>query len=127
MLKKYKPNDGGDDDDVEMPPPAPRSNGKQRATVEDYDEDEDERQHPYDFARKSGVQAEWALEELPRLTRALPGARRGPHAAGGDADYFVDEDDEGRMFGGGLNEDQKMILDMCVARPCVSASWKFTR
>lgn len=33
--------------------------------------------------------------------------------AGGDADYFADEDEEGgRMFGGGLNEDQKHILDL---------------
>lgn len=37
------------------------------------------------------------------------------HLAGGDADAFADEDEEGRMFGGGLNEDQKVILDMCVS------------
>lgn len=39
-------------------------------------------------------------------------------AAGGDADAFADEDEEGgRMFGGGLNEDQKVILDMCASSP----------
>ncbi|KAL7413013.1 DUF1716-domain-containing protein [Mrakia frigida] len=64
-------------------PPSAKSNGKRRATVVDEEEEEQrEREDPYDFA------------------------------PGGDADYFVDEDDEGRMFGGGLNEDQKVIFDM---------------
>lgn len=33
-------------------------------------------------------------------------------APGNDADYFVEEDDEGRFFGGGLNSEQKTILDI---------------
>lgn len=33
-------------------------------------------------------------------------------APGGDADYFVEEDDEGRFFGGGLTGEQKDILNI---------------
>jgi beta-catenin-like protein 1 len=33
-------------------------------------------------------------------------------APGGDADYFVEEDDEGRFFGGGLSTEQKDILNI---------------
>ncbi|KAK2466249.1 hypothetical protein APHAL10511_001891 [Amanita phalloides] len=33
-------------------------------------------------------------------------------APGGDADYFVEEDDEGRFFGGGLTAEQKEILNI---------------
>ena len=33
-------------------------------------------------------------------------------APGGDADYFAEEDDEGRFFGGGLSKDQKEILNI---------------
>lgn len=33
-------------------------------------------------------------------------------APGGDADYFVEEDDEGRFFGGGLTDEQKTILNI---------------
>lgn len=33
-------------------------------------------------------------------------------APGGDADYFVEEDDEGRFFGGGLTQEQKDILNI---------------
>ncbi|KAL1946803.1 hypothetical protein VTO73DRAFT_14907 [Trametes versicolor] len=33
-------------------------------------------------------------------------------APGGDADYFVEEDDEGRFFGGGLTQEQKEILNI---------------
>ncbi|KAF9057607.1 DUF1716-domain-containing protein [Panaeolus papilionaceus] len=33
-------------------------------------------------------------------------------APGGDADYFVEEDDEGRFFGGGLTTEQKEILNI---------------
>ena len=32
-------------------------------------------------------------------------------APGGDADYFAEEDDEGRFFGGGLTAKQKTILN----------------
>ena len=33
-------------------------------------------------------------------------------APGGDADYFAEEDDEGRFFGGGLTNEQKEILNI---------------
>ena len=33
-------------------------------------------------------------------------------APGNDADYFAEEDEEGRFFGGGLNSEQKTILDI---------------
>jgi beta-catenin-like protein 1 len=33
-------------------------------------------------------------------------------APGGDADYFMEEDDEGRFFGGGLTSEQKDILNI---------------
>ena len=33
-------------------------------------------------------------------------------APGNDADYFVEEDDEGRFFGGGLTDEQKNILSI---------------
>jgi beta-catenin-like protein 1 len=40
-------------------------------------------------------------------------------APGGDADYFVEEDDEGRFFGGGLTSEQKDIL-RCMCQSFVS-------
>ncbi|TRM67789.1 Catenin-beta-like protein [Schizophyllum amplum] len=36
----------------------------------------------------------------------------GDFAPGGDADYFAEEDDEGRFFGGGLTGEQKEILNI---------------
>lgn len=33
-------------------------------------------------------------------------------APGGDADYFIEEDEDGRFFGGGLSSTQKEILDI---------------
>src|SRR5436190_16565446 len=36
----------------------------------------------------------------------------GQFAPGGDADYFVEEDEEGRFFGGGLTKEQKEILNI---------------
>lgn len=37
---------------------------------------------------------------------------RNDFAPGGDADYFVEEDDEGRLFGSGLTSEQKEILNI---------------
>ncbi|KAK1236628.1 hypothetical protein PQX77_000180 [Marasmius sp. AFHP31] len=37
---------------------------------------------------------------------------QGSFAPGGDADYFAEEDDEGRFFGGGLTTEQKEILNI---------------
>lgn len=36
----------------------------------------------------------------------------GDFAPGGDADYFIEEDQEGRFFGGGLTAEQKEILNI---------------
>jgi beta-catenin-like protein 1 len=33
-------------------------------------------------------------------------------APGGDADYFKEDDEEGRFYGGGLTQEQKMILNI---------------
>lgn len=33
-------------------------------------------------------------------------------APGGDADYFTEEDEDGRFFGGGLTSEQKEILNI---------------
>ena len=35
-------------------------------------------------------------------------------APGGDADYFAEEDDEGRFFGGGLTKEQKDNFDQWI-------------
>ena len=62
---------------------ASRDKGKGRAvTVEDADED----------GREEAMDADFA--------------------PGGDADYFAEEDDEGRFFGGGLTQEQKDILNI---------------
>lgn len=53
-----------------------------KATVEDLDEDGDERMGDEKFA------------------------------PGNDADYFAEEDEEGRFFGGGLTSEQKDILNI---------------
>jgi beta-catenin-like protein 1 len=42
----------------------------------------------------------------------MDGERDLDFAPGGDADYFAEEDDEGRFFGGGLSKDQKEILNI---------------
>ena len=42
----------------------------------------------------------------------MEGDRDLDFAPGGDADYFVEEDEEGRFFGGGLSKDQKDILNI---------------
>ena len=34
------------------------------------------------------------------------------YAPGGDADYFAEEDEEGRFYGGGLTSEQKEILNI---------------
>lgn len=33
-------------------------------------------------------------------------------APGGDADYFAEEDQDGRFFGGGLTGEQKQVMDI---------------
>jgi beta-catenin-like protein 1 len=38
-------------------------------------------------------------------------------APGGDADYFAEEDEEGRFYGGGLTQEQKQILNIFDSAP----------
>ncbi|KAL1699006.1 Catenin-beta-like protein [Schizophyllum commune] len=42
----------------------------------------------------------------------MNGDDAGEFAPGGDADYFAEEDEEGRFFGGGLTSEQKEILNI---------------
>jgi beta-catenin-like protein 1 len=49
------------------------------------------------------------VEEVPDVDMDLANSSFAP---GGDADYFVEEDDEGRFFGGGLTVEQKDILNI---------------
>jgi beta-catenin-like protein 1 len=58
------------------------SSKPRKATVEDVDEDGDERMEDEEFA------------------------------PGNDADYFAEEDEEGRFFGGGLTSEQKDIFNI---------------
>jgi len=58
------------------------SSNPRKATVEDVDEGGDERMSDEEFA------------------------------PGNDADYFAEEDEEGRFFGGGLTSEQKDILNI---------------
>lgn len=79
----------------------PTSKGKQRATavtVEDEDEDAAGLQ---DMQTTSAMQED---DEQDGYNRAVP--------PGGDGDYFADEDEDGRFFGGGLSSTQKQILDI---------------
>ena len=42
-------------------------------------------------------------------------------APGGDADYFAEEDEEGRFYGGGLTKEQKDILNIFASLSYLSA------
>jgi hypothetical protein len=66
------------------PPPSSTAPSKRVATVQDADDDDD------------------AAEPIGGET----------FAPGNDADYFTEEDEEGRFFGGGLTNEQKEILNI---------------
>ncbi|KAI0304115.1 DUF1716-domain-containing protein [Russula brevipes] len=84
MLKKMRLASEGTSagSSLEAPPPA----SKRVATVHDADSDNDD-----DVDRDEGGEN---------------------FAPGNDADYFAEEDDEGRFFGGGLTNEQKEILNI---------------
>lgn len=65
---------------------------------------------PSSSASKSGPKRAYARDEEDEEAEAE--ARAGDFAPGGDADYFTEEDDEGRFFGGGLTSEQKEILNI---------------
>lgn len=84
VLKRMRLDAEGTAAPAPAPPPAANGgNGMQRATVQDVSED--------DGGADDGSEA---------------------FAPGGDADYFVEEDAEGRFFGGGLTAEQKSILEL---------------
>lgn len=69
-------------------PPPSMSHSKRVASVRDADDDDDDDDD-------------------------VNGGKRGENfAPGNDADYFAEEDDEGRFFGGGLTDEQKEILNI---------------
>ena len=49
------------------------------------------------------------MEEVPDEDSAMDTSDFAP---GGDADYFEEEDEDGRFFGGGLTSEQKEILNI---------------
>jgi beta-catenin-like protein 1 len=53
------------------------------------------------MTKKSSVILEEAQDENPA-----------DFAPGGDADYFAEEDEEGRFYGGGLTDEQKKIMNI---------------
>lgn len=61
-------------------------------------------------ASKSGPKRAYVRDEEDEEAEAEE--RAGDFAPGGDADYFTEEDDEGRFFGGGLTSEQKEILNI---------------
>ena len=70
-------------------------------------------------------------ETLPRratVEDAVDEEEDSGFAPGGDADYFAEEDNEGRFFGGGLTSEQKEILnifDKAEGAPIDEEVWKF--
>lgn len=81
------------------------SKGKQRATavtVEDADDDDDDQ----DMSAAGPASTSYGDDNDNEngYNRAVP--------PGGDGDYFADEDEDGRFFGGGLSSTQKQILDI---------------
>lgn len=51
-------------------------------------------------------------EKRKRNTSVAEDEEDADFAPGGDADYLVDEDEEGRFYGGGLTQEQKQILNI---------------
>ena len=60
---------------------------------------------------KSGPRRAYVLDEDEEEAQAEARAAA-DFAPGGDAYYFVEEDEEGRFFGGGLTSEQKEILNI---------------
>ena len=75
---------------------------------------------PAPFPVESATPAPPQLDDPPRnaKSRAVTvedddeAAEQSDFAPGGDADYFAEEDEEGRFFGGGLTKEQKEILNI---------------
>ena len=52
------------------------------------------------------------VEDAPDEDEPTPEEGQEEFAPGNDADYFVEEDEDGRFFGGGLTKEQKDILNI---------------
>jgi beta-catenin-like protein 1 len=52
------------------------------------------------------------VEDAPDEDEPTPNEEQEEFAPGNDADYFVEEDEDGRFFGGGLTKEQKDILSI---------------
>lgn len=56
-----------------------------------------------------------SVEDVPEEDDTIsgqPDSDQEEFAPGNDADYFVEEDEDGRFFGGGLTKEQKDILNI---------------
>ncbi|KAK0537868.1 hypothetical protein OC842_001468 [Tilletia horrida] len=84
-----------------------------RPTVEDVPDEDDERKPrvaPGPSRRKAQVAS---VRDIEDEEEEGPAEDDGEFAPGNDADYFIEEDDEGgRFFGGGLTDQQKRILEI---------------
>jgi beta-catenin-like protein 1 len=70
---------------------------------------------------EDAVEAPPPVSEAPKTRKAYvrteeeeenEARERGEVAPGGDTDYFVEEDEEGRFYGGGLTSQQKDIMNI---------------
>jgi len=52
------------------------------------------------------------VEDAPDEDDPVPVEGQEEFAPGNDADYFAEEDEDGRFFGGGLTKEQKDILNI---------------
>ncbi|KAF7301706.1 DUF1716 domain-containing protein [Mycena indigotica] len=65
---------------------------------------------PVSASSSNGNSRKATVEEVADEDEVMEDAN--DFAPGGDADYFVEEDDEGRFFGSGLSSEQKEILNI---------------
>jgi beta-catenin-like protein 1 len=79
-----------------------------------------------ELLKKLKMEGSFGSESISRKSSANAESRNGtykatvedadedeaPFAPGGDADYFAEEDGEGRFYGGGLTSEQKDILNI---------------
>ena len=68
------------------------------------DEEETPQNGTVDKGKSRAVTVEDVDEDAERMEEDF--------APGGDADYFAEEDEEGRFYGGGLTQEQKDILNI---------------
>ena len=79
--------------------PLPKSNGKKRPLPD---------LPPQEILKKARTDEPSKVQEEGTEEMEMEDS----FAPGDDADYYVEEDDEGRFFGGGLTTEQKQILNI---------------